>query len=346
MRRAGRAPVDNIGGILAQPATALGHSGLRRAGLHIVRNPPGGVGAGPSMNLNPASHSSKQALHRRIVNRVRSWFWLDQWIVLTASRSDRDWPVWADFTPMLPPPDRHWADPFVLLRDGRCFVFMEEKLVATNRGRIICMELDADRKPQATCVVLERPYHLSYPFVFEYAGQLYMLPETKENRAIELYRCTHFPDAWEFEKTLMADVRAVDATLVEYEGKWWMLCNIEEEGGSSWDTLCLYSADNPLSARWTPHPRNPIVKDIRSARPAGQVVLRDGMLIRPSQDCSVRYGYGINFNQITALNRRDYAEKLERTFRPPEGGRILATHTWNAAGDVVAIDAVIWRRRF
>jgi hypothetical protein len=43
--------------------------------------------------------------------------------------------------------------------------------------------------------VLERPYHLSYPYVFFVGDDAFMLPETAANGAIELYRAVSFPDA-------------------------------------------------------------------------------------------------------------------------------------------------------
>jgi len=138
----------------------------------------------------------------------------------------------------------------------------------------------------------------------------------------------------------------VDATLVNAHGKWWLFANLQAEDGSTWDTLHLYYADDPLSERWKPHPLNPIVKDAHSARPAGRIFLHDGNLIRPSQDCSIRYGYATNFNRITTLTETDYSETCELTFKPPQRSPILATHTFNDMAGLSAIDAVQRRRRF
>jgi hypothetical protein len=173
-----------------------------------------------------------------------------------------------------------------------------------------------------------------------------MIPETGKNNGIEVYRCLHFPDQWEFEKTLIDNIKAFDATLVNAQGKWWLFTNVEEQNGSSWDTLYLYYADQPLSNQWTSHPLNPIVKDIRSARPAGHIFMQDGKLIRPSQDCSVRYGYATNFNCITTLSETEYAENLKYSFTPPRKGNILGTHTFNQTGELTVIDAFQRRRKY
>ena len=282
----------------------------------------------------------------RIWKNVRSYFFLDQWTVLIAPSTGYKSLSWADFKSLIPPPDRFWADPFIWVYENIYYVFIEEVLYSTHLGRIVCLILDEEMNILSNQVVLEKPYHLSYPFLFEHEGQLYMIPETGENNGIELYRCTHFPDQWEFSKTLISNVYAVDATLLKTEDMWWLFANIKEEGGSSWDTLHLYYADHPLSDQWTPHPLNPIVKDIHSARPAGRIFLHSGNLIRPSQDCSARYGYAINFNRIVTLTETDYAEICEQTFKPPDKSRVLATHTYNDVAGLTVIDAKQRRRKF
>jgi hypothetical protein len=143
----------------------------------------------------------------------------------------------------------------------------------------------------------------------------------------------------------MTDIYAVDATLLNYGNKVWLFANVKEQNGSSLDALHLYYApQGPLTNEWTPHPCNPIVKDIRSARPAGRIFMQDGKLIRPSQDSSRRYGYALKFNRITKLDENEYAEEIESTLKPA-GGRVLATHTFNQAAGLTVVDAIIRRRK-
>jgi hypothetical protein len=282
---------------------------------------------------------------QRVREKILSFFFLNQWILLIAKGAQNESASWNNFTPLRPPSDRLWADPFVWEHGDNYYIFYEERLYSSNRGHIACLTLDNQMNPIANCVVLERPYHLSYPFIFEHQEQIYMIPETEKNGTVELYRCTCFPDHWVFAKTLLADIKAVDATLLEADGKWWLFANIRERG-SSWHALHLFHTDHLLSDQWIPHPRNPIVKDIGSARPAGRIFLHNGELIRPSQDCSVRYGYATKFNHITALTDSNYAEICKWSFKPPRRRNILGTHTWNAAGDLTTIDALIRKPRY
>lgn len=276
----------------------------------------------------------------RIINRIIYFFMFDQWIVLLSSRSGYKSLAWTNFKFFTPPPDRIWADPFIWAKDDIYYVFMEELVFSEKRGRIICLTINKEFEILANQVVLERPYHLSYPFVFEHNEKLYMIPESGENNGVELYRCVKFPTRWEFEKKLIDNVYAVDATLVQAYEKWWIFANVKDKkDGSTEKILNLYYADHPLADQWTPHPLNPIVNDIRTARPAGRIFWENGNLIRPSQDGSVRYGFALKFNRIVTINENEYIETCEHSFAPPKWSRINAVHTFNESAGLTAIDA-------
>ncbi|WP_144063516.1 glucosamine inositolphosphorylceramide transferase family protein [Caballeronia insecticola] len=237
------------------------------------------------------------------------------------------------------PQDRFYADPF-LWRDakGHYHLFFEDLPYSTGKGVISHVALDpVSRKWDTTPrVVLERPYHLSYPFIFEYEGDVFMIPETSGNRTIEVYRAAPFPSAWAHHATLMNDILAADTTLLHEAGTWWLFTTIEQGSGPNWDELHLYHAPTPFGP-WRAHPRNPIVSDCRRARMAGNI-FRDasGRLIRPAQDCEREYGAALWFCEINVLNEQDYEETpvLVKNAAPERSG----LHTWNKAGDITVVD--------
>jgi hypothetical protein len=280
---------------------------------------------------------------RRARERARRTLGFEQWVLLVGAGVEPDLKV-AGFKPIIPPADRYWADPHVVRRDGSYFVFVEEYLYSSDRGHIAVLELDARGKVIRALKVLERPYHLSYPHVFEHAGELYMVPESMEDRTVSLYRCIGFPDRWELVGTLLQDVRAVDSTLLHHAGKWWLFAGIaENEGGSASEELFLFYSDCLLTGTWTPHPRNPIVSDVARARPAGAIQQRAGRLYRPSQDCAVRYGYAIRINEITALSTETYEETEVACINPDWHPRVLATHTLAHEPGLTEVDALLLR---
>ena len=249
-----------------------------------------------------------------------------------------------DLQVLVPPRDRFWADPFPVETRGGYFIFVEEFPYRTAKGHISVIEMDGDGSCKPPVKVLERECHLSYPFVFSWQGRHYMIPETRSQQTIELYRSTSFPFEWELEKVLLEGVRAVDATLAEVDGTWWMFAGAGVEGASSNDELYLFSADTPLGP-WRPHRRNPVKSDVRSARPAGRLFRRNGCLYRPAQDCSVHYGHAISINRVLRLTRDEFTEEETSKILPRWRKGLERTHTLNSAGRLTVIDGFVRRPR-
>ncbi len=248
------------------------------------------------------------------------------------------------FRPLQPPAGRFQADPFLVSEGGRHWLFLEDADLVGHKGVIRCAELREDGSQGESRVVLERDYHLSYPFVFPWHGEYYMLPETLENRTIELWRATHFPWRWSLEKVLFHDVAAVDPTLLQHAGRVWLFANQSVSGGSLHDELFLYSADS-LLGEWHAHPRNPVVSDVRRARPAGRLFLEAGQLYRPAQDCGEEYGSGIWIHRVDTLDLRDYRETPVRRIGAGWWPGASCTHTLERVGGFDAIDARVWLPR-
>ncbi len=199
-------------------------------------------------------------------------------------------------------------------------------------------------KPQK---VLERTHHLSYPFIFEWNNEYYMIPDSSECRAIELYKCAEFPNTWKFYGKLIDNIIAVDTIMFCYQKKWWLFTNVKEnEGASTWDELFLFYSDDPLSKDWYAHPKNPIVSDVRNARAAGKIFEHNGNIYRPSQNCSKGYGYGFKINKILVLNENEYQEEEIDSIEPHWDKNIKRVHTFNSTKRLTVIDGKLRRFRF
>jgi hypothetical protein len=276
---------------------------------------------------------------RRLWLKLERRLFHERWVLMySTSGSTRDL---ATFKLISPPTGRFWADPYALQRDGTNFVFFEDASISTGRGHISVMRMERNGAYNAPTKILDKPYHLSYPFVFEWDGATYLVPESAENHTIELYRCIEFPNRWEFVHNLMENIAAYDATFIEYDQLWWMFVNIRQHAGAStWDELCLFYSDSPISQDWQPHPQNPIVSDVRSARPAGRIFMQNGQLHRPSQNSSFRYGYALNINRILELTKTSYREQLVRTIEPNWSSSIRGVHTLSCVDRLTLIDVM------
>jgi hypothetical protein len=241
-------------------------------------------------------------------------------------------------------PDRFYADPFLLKKDGVNHLFVEDYRFAEGKAVISCAAVNDRGLASAPRVVLDRPYHLSYPFVFEWSGGTFMIPETKSNGTIELYRATSFPDEWVLDTVLMQGVRATDATLFEHGGRFWLFTNMSGPAASSHEELFAFLADSPRGP-WRPHPCNPVVSDVSDARPAGALFRRDGRIFRPAQDCAVRYGHALVLNEVVVLTETDYREVPSARIGPEGRRDIVGTHTYARSEDLEAIDLCRMRVR-
>ncbi len=228
------------------------------------------------------------------------------------------------------PDDRFYADPFLAEFSGRNFLFFEDYSYQQGKACISYVELLADGSLTEPKLALERDYHLSYPFLFEHEGNRYMIPETKEAKRIELYRADSFPDRWVFDRVLVDNISAVDSTLVEHDGRHWLFCALPNQCGSCCEELHIFYSENGPLGPWIPHLQNPVMCDVRYARPAGAFFLKDGQLIRPTQDCSVRYGFALNLCRVDSLTPSVYRETpLNRTTPDSLAKRNRAIHTLN-----------------
>lgn len=281
---------------------------------------------------------------RLFAEKARHVFHYDQWFLAYHIAKTGNGQAFYQYKTILPPKDCFWADPFPVERDGRYFVFFEEYIYKTDRAHLSVLEIDQDGNWSNPTQIIQRPYHLSYPFVFEFEGTTYMIPETGENRSIELYRCTDFPHGWEFDRELMPNVNAVDATLHEHDGKWWLFTSIVDKDLHNRDCLHLFFADTPFGP-WQSHPENPLQCDIRNARPAGKLFTKGGVLYRPAQDCSTRYGYAIKVNEVLEFNERRYRERVVTEITPDWEPLLLGTHTINFCGNLTVIDGERLRQR-
>ena len=211
------------------------------------------------------------------------------------------------------------ADPFAIYRDGVWTLFFElfQKgsdiaVIGASRSRNL-----TDWEPLG--VVLRQHHHLSYPFVFEHEGQVYMMPESKSVKRVDLYRAVDFPFRWEFEKTILRG-RLMDCSMVQHHGRYWIFAGWRSHG------LKLFHATNPLGpwrSHWLPFIRG---YSRSASRPGGRPVHDSDQLIRFSQDCVECYGHQLRAWKVTRLNRLWYSEA------PLSREPILAGsgHGWNA----------------
>lgn len=242
--------------------------------------------------------------------------------------------LWRSF-PIKNRPFHFLADPFVAAKGGKEFCFVEEFDCRKGKGNIAVYTLEEGGCRRVGCAV-EEPFHISFPFVFDFQDELYMCPETSNNRDIRIYKCLEFPLRWRLEKILMKNVSAVDSMLFEMNSRWWLFTNMQSNGLDGHLELSIFHADSPVADTWTAHPQNPILLD--SARNAG--LIRDGhRCFRISQCPGFNlYGKKILINEIMELTESSYSETARSEVTPNFKPGIMGVHHLDSKGKITVFD--------
>jgi hypothetical protein len=286
--------------------------------------------------LSRQIHRSAQARARRALH------YKERWGICYAPTDWRHAVLWRG-TQVQTPPGHFLADPFVATRDGRTCVFAEEFDYRASRGHIAAFELTNEGAKRLGAVIKE-DCHLSFPYLFEHDGKLYMCPESSEAKQIRIYECTEFPLQWKLARVAMKDVNAVDSMIFQKGDRWWLMTNISGEPHECGAELHLFSAQTPLTDEWLPHPRNPINVDPKMARNGG--LLNGGAeLFRVAQDRQYdSYGTSARLFQIVRIDPNEYSEQLVSTIEPSFARGLSGTHHLHSNGKFSVWDFKKWER--
>jgi glycosyltransferase involved in cell wall biosynthesis len=237
----------------------------------------------------------------------------------------------------------YYADPFICQSQGRAFIFCEEFRYLHNKARLRCVALNVDLQPVGSYVIDIGEGHVSFPYLIEDAGAIYMIPETREHGGIHIYRCDRFPDRWVRLQTLIPDLDAVDTVAFKYEECWWLITSIVIAGNPDRRYLAIFYADDLLTGDWQSHPINEqklySALPYGSGRNAGAVIRSGSRLLRPAQHNLKYYGEAIDWLEITKLTKTEYAEGPLTDANPlAQISAQLSVHHITRHGNLVAWD--------
>lgn len=206
------------------------------------------------------------------------------------------------------------ADPFLFVHNNRLFLFYEDKRYLTPGVISMCYTDDLEHWSEPK-VVLQEPYHLSYPYVFEDGGCVYMVPETSADHSIRLYKAQNGDlTQFSFESYLIQrkdgfdglDIDYSDSSVYKKDGFYYLMTTCKRCDGN--ELLLYYSKD--LKGPYLQHPSSPIVISQKIGRNAGAFIEKGHQLFRVAQDCVLRYGDNVHLMEIIELTPASYKEHL------------------------------------
>ncbi|MDD3962732.1 MAG: hypothetical protein PHT77_12830 [Bacteroidales bacterium] len=241
------------------------------------------------------------------------------------------------FFPLPSPPQNHfYADPFIIRESDTIHILCEDYNYATAKGSIVyfCYRMDSLKIKMKT-IALESRSHLAYPFMFAQDGTIYCIPETADSGNISLYRLNTTTGKLQFIRHLVPGFAGVDSTIIFHEQRWWIFSTSRS---SSNESLYIFYSDS-LDGNFSAHPANPVKIDIRGARPAGNIFLSEGLLIRPVQMNAGKYGASMALFVIDTLSPDHFVEHKVRDLMPfPHKGYSKGFHTLSVDHGFAVVD--------
>ena len=203
-----------------------------------------------------------------------------------------------------PPKGNYFADPFIVENDNRKFIFHEE--YSKNKKGIISATEITNGINKYLGTVLEEKFHLSFPYIFIYKGQYYMVPETNEDNSIKLYKCVDFPMKWEFQHNLMSNIDCADTIIIQKEGFYWIITSEFLVGYHN--NYNIFYSSSPISKDWKQHTLNPI-KIQNDSRSGGLISFENETILVNQSFDFLGYGDHVNYKSISKISPIHYEEK-------------------------------------
>ncbi len=230
------------------------------------------------------------------------------------------------------------ADPFLFLHNGTTYLFAEIFDKKEGIGKLGYAIFDG-KKFSKWKIIISEPYHLSYPNIFEFDGNIYIVPEANESKTVYAYKAVNFPDKWEkISPPIIEGKQLVDTTFLDYNNKHLMFTYdiIPDENKK----LYIYELDENVKAELFIN--ESISDDDASARPGGNFFEYNGKIIRVSQNCDGDYGIGVVFSEVEECSENAYCEKKLLEISPKNVNInkkfISGLHTYNANDEIEVID--------
>ena len=239
------------------------------------------------------------------------------------------------------PKNRWYSDPFAVRQKKNHYIFFEDYDLKNKKGSISCIRVDKKNKTKYYKEIIKEKFHLSFPFIFKYNKNYFMIPEACESHSIRLYKCKKFPNKWKFFKKIMINIDCVDPIIFKWKNSW-ILAVSKSNNGFLYNKLYIYTSKNPLSSNWKALNSNPVIDSNMFGRNAG-LIQESKKNYRVSQAyLPGKYGAFISVSEILNILKNKYKErKVKKNFTFPEKN-IEGIHTLNYINNFTVFDYSKW----
>ena len=202
------------------------------------------------------------------------------------------------------------ADPFFIIKDDTTFLFVENQI--NGDGAVIDLFKKFNNDVVYGGTILNPEFHISFPQVFKYEDEFYMLPETKRSNNVLLYKSNAFPYDWNVSDTLIKNVRYKDpAILIMDSLKIIFTCNDDLE-------LFVYCSDNIFEG-WK-ECDDYKKKYGNEVRAGGRIINYNERYYLPMQNMREAYGTSLTLYEISNSQKGiRLIKRIENLISPQKG---------------------------
>ena len=235
-----------------------------------------------------------------------------------------------------------YADPFVVEQNGKAFLFVEQYNRLHGYADIAVGEI-VNNKVKKFKIAYHNKRHLSFPYVFLYENEFYMIPESYSSNRLILLKAKKFPCEWQ-EVTSIVDKHFLDNVILNSKGQNYLLSSVYNKTGGS-DNLFLTKIDTGFKLGESIQVYN---KRLDIARNGGRIIQKDNQIIRVAQNCEEKYGASLSFRQILKIGDHTLDEKCIFTYTPNQvvlnKSKAVGVHTYNSSENYEVIDVLIRKK--
>ncbi len=225
----------------------------------------------------------------------------------------------------------YYADPFSFCDEQKNYIVAEHYSYRTKKGTIVLIQPGQ----RQTKTIIEKDTHLSYPFIFEENGIIYLMPEESNDGKLNLYKWNSTNKTFEFYTTIL-ELPCIDASILKHDGTYYLFLGLK--GLLPNEKLFIYHSTQ-LEGPYSPHMANPVKVSPAGSRMAGPFYYQNDVLIRPSQYSVEHYGEKIIFHKINVLNNFEYNEEFHSELKPTNNAPFkCGLHTYHKNINFEVID--------
>ena len=238
--------------------------------------------------------------------------------------------------------DRFFADPFILdISETEIKVLVEEFPYKEWKGKISLLTIERNSyELKYKKTLLDLKTHLSFPFIFRTATEIYVIPENSASGCLHAYRFEEETQTLLYDSMLIA--QPVIDPVIMHQGNDYLLFGTLRGQNENRDLYSWHSGE--LLKGYIPSDINPIVSDSNCGRRGGDFFNKNGELYSAAQCCVHSYGEALNLCRVKEISANELKEKIIATLYPDEMYK-EGLHTFNYYKGLCVVDGLTYLYR-